>query len=64
MRSVELSPRQREIAELVMQGKTSREIAEQLGIAVQTVKNHRQTILDRLGAPNSAALASFWRSEE
>lgn len=42
-----LSPREAQILELVNQGLTSRLIAEQLGISIHTVTNHRATIKDK-----------------
>ena len=40
-----LTKRQRQIFDLVVAGKTSREIAAQLGIKTSTVKTHRETIM-------------------
>jgi len=48
----ELTPREREIFELVAQGKTSREIARQLSLSTKTVDNCRTTILQKLHARN------------
>jgi len=48
----ELTPREREIFELVAQGKTSREIAQQLSLSTKTVDNCRTTILQKLHARN------------
>ncbi|MEM9190600.1 MAG: LuxR C-terminal-related transcriptional regulator [Myxococcota bacterium] len=44
-----LSPRQRAIARMVTRGWTSTEIANQLGIAAETVRQHVRTIYGRLG---------------
>jgi len=43
-----LTPRQIEICALVLQGANNREIARELGIGVQGVKNHLRMIYDRL----------------
>lgn len=48
----ELTPREREIFELVALGKTSREIAQQLSLSTKTVDNCRTTILQKLHARN------------
>lgn len=46
--SSELTPREREILELVGQGCTNQQIAERLVIEVGTVKNHVHSILQKL----------------
>jgi len=46
--------RQLEILELISQGLTSKEIAEQLYLSIDTVKNHRKKILEVSGAKNIA----------
>ncbi len=45
-----LSPREIEVLFLVAEGKSNREIAEQLVITEGTVKNHLSSILSKLGA--------------
>ena len=49
MRSPELTGRELEILTLVGEGNTSREIADQLYISENTVRNHVRNILDKLG---------------
>jgi DNA-binding NarL/FixJ family response regulator len=44
----ELSPRQRQIVQLVARGLSSKEIADELSISVKTVANHRLQIRERL----------------
>ena len=51
-----LTPRQKQILHLITQGFTSREIAEQLGISVQTVEVHRFNLMRRLEVRNVAQL--------
>lgn len=51
-----LSPRQQEIAALIAEGKTNREIAEQLGIDISTVDSHRVLIYRKLGVRNAVEL--------
>lgn len=48
-----LSAREKEILGWISQGKTSKEIAEQLFISIHTVNRHRQNILEKLGVKNS-----------
>lgn len=45
----ELTPRERQVLQLIAQGCSNREIAQQLYIAERTVKNHVNSILGRLG---------------
>jgi DNA-binding CsgD family transcriptional regulator len=49
-----LSKREIEVLGLVAVGMASREIADRLYISVATVNNHRQHILEKTGARNSA----------
>jgi len=50
----DLSPRQREILRLVAAGRTSKEIAADLGIAESTVNWHLTNAFARLGASSRA----------
>jgi DNA-binding CsgD family transcriptional regulator len=52
-----LTQREREVALLVADGLRSREVADRLGIASQTVKSHLKTIFDKLGVRNRVELA-------
>jgi DNA-binding NarL/FixJ family response regulator len=45
-----LSPRQREVLELLAAGMTSAAIAERLVVSVETVRTHVKGLLRRLGA--------------
>jgi DNA-binding NarL/FixJ family response regulator len=55
--AVPLTPREREVATLVTQGLTNREIAERLYLSERTAQNHVQHILTKLGLPNRAQIA-------
>ena len=55
--SDELSQRELEILQLVAEGFTNRAIAEQLGIAEVTARDHVQKILQKLGAVDRTAAA-------
>jgi DNA-binding CsgD family transcriptional regulator len=50
----QLSPRQREILDLVAEGRTSKEIAVTLGISESTVNWHISNAFERLGASSRA----------
>jgi FixJ family two-component response regulator len=51
-----LSPRQREVLQRVLDGKPSRQIAEELAISVKTVEFHRARIMQKLGVKTAAEL--------
>jgi two-component system response regulator FixJ len=55
-RAAELSPRQREVMELVAAGLSSKQIATRLGISHRTVENYRAWIMERMDANNIAEL--------
>ena len=52
-----LTPRQREIMELVLAGHPSKNIAADLGISQRTVENHRAAIMKKTGSTSLPALA-------
>ncbi|MFN2517859.1 MAG: response regulator transcription factor, partial [Jatrophihabitantaceae bacterium] len=52
-----LTARQFEVAELVAQGLTNREIAERLTLSERTAENHVQHIMTKLGLPNRSGIA-------
>jgi DNA-binding NarL/FixJ family response regulator len=54
-RSLDLTPRQRQIIALIARGGTDKEIASALGIATATAQKHVTNILERLNVPNRAA---------
>jgi len=51
-----LTPRQRQILQLVLQGLTNGEIADALGLSRRTVEVHRLNLMHRLHAHNIAQL--------
>ena len=51
-----LSRREREVLDLLAEGSTNVETAERLHISVNTVKNHRKSMLKKTGTNNTAAL--------
>jgi DNA-binding CsgD family transcriptional regulator len=55
----QLSPREVEVLGLVAVGLPSRDIADRLSISVATVNNHRQHILEKTGAKNSAQAVHY-----
>jgi DNA-binding NarL/FixJ family response regulator len=55
----QLTPRQREILQLVAEGKSRKEISELLVIAVKTVEFHKAAIMKELGLHNSADIIRY-----
>jgi two-component system CheB/CheR fusion protein len=53
----DLTPRQRQIMELVLAGHPSKNIAADLGISQRTVENHRASIMKKTGSKSLPALA-------
>ena len=51
-----ISPREREVLGLVLQGRLNKQIAGDLGIHERTVKVHRKSIMTKLGVRSVAAL--------
>jgi len=54
-----LSSREREILQLVADGKTSREIAESLDISSKTVDTYRSRLMRKINVKNLAGLIKF-----
>jgi DNA-binding NarL/FixJ family response regulator len=54
-----LTSRQREVLQLIAEGYTSQDIAEQLFISVKTVEKHRYQIMERLDIHNIAGLVRY-----
>lgn len=57
--SLALSAREREIMQCVIQGQTSRQIADELGITKSSVDTYRSRIFRKLGVDNRAALVAL-----
>ncbi len=57
MRFQLLTPREREVLALVVEGKLNKQIAGQLGIAEPTVKVHRRSVMEKMSAGSVAELA-------
>ncbi len=55
-----LTPRQRQVAELVTDGLTNRQIAERLGIQERSAEGHIERIRLRLGVRSRAQIAAWW----
>jgi DNA-binding NarL/FixJ family response regulator len=55
----QLTPSERKILRLIAQGKTSKEVAEELAISYRTVENHRANICAKLSLSGTNALLRF-----
>lgn len=54
--TAELTPREREIAALLVEGKTSKLIARQIGLSPRTVEMHRARLMRKFSAATSSEL--------
>jgi RNA polymerase sigma factor (sigma-70 family) len=54
-----LSPRQREVLRLIAEGRTTKQIAAELGISVKTVETHRAQLMERLNIRDVAGLVRY-----
>jgi DNA-binding NarL/FixJ family response regulator len=54
-----LTPRQREILQLIAEGQGTKEIAFKLGLSVKTVETHRAQIMERLNIRDVPGLVRF-----
>jgi DNA-binding NarL/FixJ family response regulator len=55
----ELSKREEEVLALIANGKSLREVADQLFISIKTVESHKMHIQDKLGLSNTAQLVKY-----
>lgn len=55
-----LSRRETDVLRLIADGKTSRQIAGELGIALTTVQAHRSNIMKKLDIHKAVGLAQYW----
>jgi DNA-binding NarL/FixJ family response regulator len=57
--AVELTGREREIVQLLAEGKSNKEVATILGISVKTAETHRANIMHKLGLHSTAELVRY-----
>lgn len=58
-----LSGREREVLQLIAEGRTTREMAARLFVSVKTIEAHRARIMDKLNIDSIAGLTKFAISE-
>jgi two-component system response regulator NreC len=54
-----LSDREREVLQLIAEGKSNKEVAHALSVAVSTVESHRKHIMEKLDLHNTAEIVRF-----
>jgi DNA-binding NarL/FixJ family response regulator len=54
-----ISDRERQVLQLVAEGKTTKEIAALLGISVKTAESHRSNMMDKLDIHDTAGLVRY-----
>ena len=55
----QLSPREREVMRLVLEGKLNKIIADELEISMRTVEVHRSNVFDKMGVRSAVELATW-----
>jgi two-component system, LuxR family, response regulator FixJ len=51
-----MTPREREVMEAVVSGKSNKIVAEELGVTIKTVEAHRARVMEKMGAESLAHL--------
>jgi DNA-binding NarL/FixJ family response regulator len=59
IRDAEISSRQREVLQLLAEGKSTKDIASTLYVSVKTVETHRKQIMDKLRVHSIAELTKY-----
>jgi DNA-binding NarL/FixJ family response regulator len=54
-----LTPREREIVQLLAEGRSNKEVAGALGISIRTAETHRASVLQKLGLDSLAGLVRY-----
>jgi two-component system, NarL family, response regulator NreC len=57
--TVELTPREREVLQLLAEGKTTKQIASNLNVSVKTVETHRRQVMEKLDIHSVAELTKY-----
>src|SRR5690606_6610479 len=52
----QLTPREREVLQLITNGQSNKEAGRELGISPRTIEVHRARVMEKLGARNTADL--------
>ena len=54
-----LTPREREVLQLLAEGRSTRQIADSLHVSVKTIEVHRKQMMDKLGLQSLAELVKY-----
>jgi DNA-binding NarL/FixJ family response regulator len=54
-----LTAREREVVQLIAEGKTTKQIASALGLSVKTIETHRRQAMEKLGIHSVAGLTKY-----
>jgi DNA-binding NarL/FixJ family response regulator len=57
--SCKLTSRQREVLQLIAEGLSTKEIAQELGISIKTAQTHRAKLMGRVGVRKASALVRY-----
>jgi len=52
----EITPREKEVLDLIAYEHSSKEIAQKLFVSPETINSHRKNMMDKLGVRNTAGL--------
>ena len=55
----QLTSREREVLQLVAEGKANKQVADELSISIKTVEKHRQHLMEKLGIHDTAGLTRY-----
>ena len=55
----DLTPRQREVLQLIAEGHSTKDIAQRLNLSVKTIETHRTELMHRLGIHDVAGLVRY-----
>jgi len=58
-KKVTLTPRQREVLKLVIEGCTMKEVANRMGISTRTAESHKYEMMEGLGVDSTAELIQY-----
>jgi DNA-binding NarL/FixJ family response regulator len=54
-----LTPREREVLQLIAEGKTTKDIAGLLGVSIKTIESHRVRLMEKLDIHQTAGLVRY-----
>lgn len=58
-----LTPREREVLQLIAEGKANKQTASDLGISIKTVEKHREHLMEKLDIHDTAGLTRYAMNE-